>query len=126
MKKNDIVYFELNNWFGGIHYPDEEPFISWMENFKFEDLNWVIENQLCVHYDLIVMSSNYCITAKREWVEKKCPRLLNDSKLYNRFVREPKENNKTYGKFGHIFLEYEPKNIGIFSMYEDVFDKIKE
>lgn len=28
---NDIIYyFELNNWFPGRDYPDDEPFISWM------------------------------------------------------------------------------------------------
>lgn len=29
---NDIVYFELNNWFRGRDYPNDEPFVSWMSN----------------------------------------------------------------------------------------------
>lgn len=28
----DIVYFEVNNWIQGRDYPDEEPFLSWMEH----------------------------------------------------------------------------------------------
>lgn len=36
----DVVYFELNNWFPGIHYPDEEPYTTWLgddENIIFLD-----------------------------------------------------------------------------------------
>jgi hypothetical protein len=32
---NEIIYFELNNWFRGTDYLNSEPFVSWMQN----DLN---------------------------------------------------------------------------------------
>ena len=34
---DEIIYFQLNNWFAGDHYPAEEPFISWCGNdFKLQ------------------------------------------------------------------------------------------
>jgi len=47
----EIVYFELNNWFCGRDYPEDEPFIRWLENDcnqQFMDKDWVKENKLCV------------------------------------------------------------------------------
>jgi hypothetical protein len=47
----DVVYFELNNWFAGQDYPDCEPFLTWMGNdlqLRFRDEDWVKENKLCV------------------------------------------------------------------------------
>ena len=62
MKNTEVVYFELNNWFAGRDYPDEEPFISWMNvdvhTTKFEDNEeWVKENRLCVAWDFVDMST---------------------------------------------------------------------
>ena len=45
----DIVYFELNNWFSGRDFPSDEPFISWMSNdlkIPFRNENWVKEIKL--------------------------------------------------------------------------------
>ena len=28
----EIVYFELNNWFSGRDYPNEEPFTTWCDD----------------------------------------------------------------------------------------------
>ena len=29
---DNIIYFELNNWFSERDFPDDEPFISWFED----------------------------------------------------------------------------------------------
>lgn len=122
--KIEVVYFELNNWFAGRHYPDEEPFLSWMRddmNQFFLNEDWVKENELCVNAYLIDMSLNYCITAPKEWVLKNCPNLL-----LTKFLRFPDENGKVFGRTAayldikgdvHIeepeFLEYNENNIGV-------------
>ena len=39
----EIVYFELDNWFRGRDYPNAEPFISWMHddlNIRFRNDIW--------------------------------------------------------------------------------------
>lgn len=109
----DVVYFELNNWFAGEDYPNDEPFLSWMRNdlnIKFRNEKWVIENELCVVKSMVDMSSNFCITAKKEWVEKNCPKLLTD---YKEFLRYPDEWEEVYGRFGCHFLEWSEENFGI-------------
>lgn len=110
---NEIVYFELNDWMEGTYYPAEEPFVGWMadaQSIPFNDKNWVHENELCVLMDVVGMSQNFCITAKKEWVEKMCPSLLN---VHSKFLCEPNEEGKILGGFGHEFLEYTPENIGV-------------
>lgn len=110
---NEIVYFELNNWFAGRDYPNEEPFLSWMSNdlnIKFRDEEWVKENKLCVIMDFIDMSQNFCVTASKEWVEKNCPSLLT---THTEFLRIPDKYGDVQGRFGHWFLEYEEDNFGI-------------
>lgn len=115
----DIVYFELNNWFAGRDYPYEQPFIEWFakDDIAFENKQFVEDNELCVVCSIVDMSMNYCITAKRSWVEKKCPQLLTK---YARFLRYPKDNGTVRGQFGNIFKSYSKENIGRF--YQD-FDK---
>ena len=111
--ENEIVYFELNNWTRGTHYPAEEPFSSWMDNLKnipFNDENWVKENKLCVVRSMIDMSLNYCITTTKEWVEKNCPKLLTE---YQQFLRNPEKDGKVYGNFDDEFFVYSEENIGI-------------
>lgn len=83
----DIVYFELNNWFAGEHYPDCEPFLSWMKDdlhLKFMDKKWVKENKLVVVMAVLDRSLNFCITAPRKWIEENCPMLLTE---YTQFIR---------------------------------------
>ena len=115
MSKQDeeYVYFELNNWWPGSCYPNVDPFKTWCGNdlcLSFEDEDWVKENQLCVVSDLVDMSINWCITAKKSWVEKYCPELLTK---YTNFVRTRDEDGHVYGQWGHIFKEYSDENIGI-------------
>lgn len=113
----EVVYFELNNWFSGRDYPDAEPFLSWMkcnkENkyyIQFRDESWIEKNRLVVVESLVDMSTNFCITATRDWVEQNCPELLS---TYKEFIRQPDEDDEApYGRFGCPFLEYEEENIG--------------
>lgn len=124
----DIVYFELNNWFAGEHYPDAEPFLSWLRNdlkIKFFDEAWIKENKLCVAFSHIDMSANFCITAKKEWVEQNCPELLTK---YREFLRFPEVyedgdiDDTVYGQFDTPFLDYTEENIGFHharSCYDD-------
>lgn len=137
MNMNDeIVYFELNNWFEGIDFPNTEPFITWCSNdynLYFNNEKWVKENKLCVVQTIIDMSVNWCITATKEWVEENCPDLLSnksyditsiiydhegehkktESFMYNSFLRTPDQYGDVYGKFDCKFLEYNENNIGI-------------
>lgn len=110
----EIVYFELNNWSPGRDYPDVEPFISWMcddMNQKFQNKEWVKENKLVVVESLVDMSSNYCITATKEWLEDNCPELLTK---YSEFIKKSDEGDDLpEGRFGCPFLEYKENNIGI-------------
>ena len=109
----DTIYVEFNNWMPGIHYPDAEPFNSWMKddlNIAFNNESWVKENKLCVVRSLVDMSFNFCITANRGWVEQNCPELL---AKYTKFLRYPEEDGCVYGQFGHRFLSYSEENIGI-------------
>ena len=121
----DVVYFELNNWFAGEDYPNDEPFLSWMRNdlnIKFRNEKWVIENELCVVASMVDMSSNFCITAKKEWVEKNCPKLLTDYKEFLRYPEKYENEDEdecvdVYGRFGCHFLEWSEENFGI--TYDD-------
>lgn len=61
------------------------------------------------------MSINFCVTAKKSWVEKNCPNLLT---TYKKFLRIPEEDELPYGDFGCPFLEYNEENIGIHYAYE--------
>ena len=110
---NEIIYFELNNWFSGRDYPEAEPFLSWMKDdlkIKFNNEKWVTENKLCVLKSYVDMSQNFCITSTKEWVENNCPELLSK---YTCHLRIPDEYGDVYGRFGHEFLPYEECNIGI-------------
>ena len=107
---SNVIYFELNDWEPNKYYPDEEPFKTWMETLPFPliDDKWAKENKLCIVYELIDQSMNYCITANKEWVEKNCPRLLTH---YQQFLRES-EDNIVYGHWRTEFLKYIPENFG--------------
>ena len=128
----EYVYFELNNWFAGEHYPNEEPFKTWCGNdlnLYFLNEDWVKENKLVVVADSIDMSIDWCITAPKEWVENNCPKLLSDESTYviingsngerqeeykySSFLRYPNKYGDICGRFGTPFLEYSEENIGI-------------
>lgn len=109
----EVVYFEFNNWSRGKYYPDEVPFIEWMENdldLKFQNEKFVKDNKLCVVRSIVDMSVNFCVTATKEWVEKSCPKLLTE---YQKFIRKENKYGDVYGNFGDEFLTYSEDNIGI-------------
>lgn len=134
MKKENLVYFELNDWFGGRDYPYCEPFKTWVSNNRFiTDDAWCKKNKLavlCGNYD---MSINWCITATESWVMENCPQLLSHEKYtyivrtnsrdgfkdveksgsFDSFIRTPDENGEVYGRFGWKFLEYTEENFGV-------------
>jgi len=76
--REDVICFEINNWFSGRDYPAEEPFLTWIREESFQNDQWCRENQLCVKYGLVDMSMSYCVAAPRSWVEENCPNLLSD------------------------------------------------
>lgn len=108
----EVVYFELNNWFPELYYPNEEPFLTWMGrdyDFLFDDEAFVRKNRLCIVESVIDQSINFCVTAEKKWVEENCPKLLTD---YQQFLRQPDSDGKVYGNFGDEFLEFKESNIG--------------
>ena len=138
----DVVYFELNNWFSGRDYPNTEPFITWCgddSNLYFDNIDWIKENKLVVVGSLVDMSSNWCITAPKQWVLDNCPDLLSDktfeltttiykdgktmeknnSNSYSSFLRYPNKDGDVYGRFGTEFLKYSEENIGFHWDKED-------
>lgn len=137
---NDIVYFELNNWFCGRDYPVGEPFETWVEEKFFFNEEWCKKNHLCVVAGLIDMSFNWCITASKEWVIKNCPKLLSQetyeyklitssvnannkvvlhTKSYSDFLKKPDEDGIVYGQFGWEFLPYNESNFGVYFMTDE-------
>lgn len=77
----EIIYFEINNWFAGRDYPNEEPFKQWVKDEQFSDDAWCKENKLCVKWGYVDMSESWCVAAPRSWVEKHCPNLLSDKEF---------------------------------------------
>lgn len=139
----EIIYFELNNWFAGRDYPDAEPFNTWLGNddsLYFTCERWVKENKLCVTIGLVDMSLDFCIAAPKSWVEANCPKLLTDEECgstyitsyydseKNERVEEERYDSNKYSnflrpdqssRFGIPFPEYSEENIGITWYYEE-------
>ena len=133
---DEIVYFELNNWFAGRDYPNAEPFLTWMSDdlkLRFSNEDFVKENQLCVVQSWVDMSTNYCISAPKSWVLQNCPDLLTDktysyvitssskdgtkkteyTEPFSKFLRTSEDGEPPVGMFGCPFNEWSPENIGI-------------
>ena len=139
----EIIYFELDNWFCGRDYPNAEPFISWMGNdlkLRFADDEWCKENKLCVEAGSIDMSICFCISAPKSWIEANCPKLLTDEECgatftvshwdkekqeqvsekkydsckYSKFVCKPDEDGYVCGRISEWpFREYKEENFGV-------------
>ena len=147
MNNNDIVKFTLNNWMVGEDYPPGEPFETWMSFYTLTHNNWCREQKICVYYGNIDMSTNYCVTATREWVEKNCPKLLTDESYtyketiykgyglketiektakYSDFVvYEDDDEEEVNNRFDWPFLEYKEENFGSFE-YKPVWTDDEE
>ena len=138
----EVIYFNVNNWFYEKDYPPiSDEFSKWVCKGYFMDDEWCKEQKLCVLAGNIDMSANYCISAPRSWVEKNCPQLLTDDeytyylvyqrydpktggtieekrefkKKFSDFVYKPKQPGRTYvtGKFEWVFREYCEENFGV-------------
>ena len=138
----EIIYFEIDNWFAGRDYPNAQPFLSWMNddlNLAFANNNWCIENRLCVEAILIDMSVCFCVAAPRSWVEENCPKLLTDeecgSKImigdeikyehcsYSKFICKPDKDGEVYGRISDLhFAEYKEENFGVHWNDEEYYD----
>ena len=135
MSNQEIVYFELNNWFGGRDYPNEEPFLTWCgddSNLYFSNEEWVKDNKLVVLESYVDMSVNWCVTATKDWVLNNCPKLLSDESTevvmvtrskdgeskrtesypYSSFLRYSDKDGIVYGRFDDEFRMYTEENIG--------------
>lgn len=143
--KEKLIYFELNNWFSGRDYPNEEPFATWMQENRFDNEAWCKQNRLVVTSGFIDMSRNWCIIATESWVQENCPKLLEDHTCtYNiithtydternepidkttvrttkmsDFLRHPDEDGVVYGRFDWRFPEYSEENFGVLTQEEE-------
>lgn len=101
-----VIYISVNNWFCGRDYPDTPNFRKWMGddlNQNFQSDKWCKENKLCVYHGVWDMSSNYTISAPREWVLENCPELLTDNEYtYTSKIGKPKEMKD--GKFEYEWV----------------------
>ena len=150
---NEIVYFEINNWFKFRDFPPDEIFCKWIRDNQFENDEWCKENKLCVMYGPIDMSMNYCIAAPKSWVLENCPNLLSDkeysyqtygydfekkqdtiedkTKKYSDFLCFPDEDGDVYGHIADdwCFPEYKEENFGVTrndSWWESAYDGEEE
>lgn len=143
MNQEEIIYFEVDNWFCGRDYPNEEPFLTWMKddmNLTLKNDDWAKENKLCIMAGPIDMSICFCVAAPRSWVEATCPKLLTDeimqyetitshySGKLGKWIDKHEKHYKKYSDFrcypdkygdvcGHIsgwrFPEYREDNYGV-------------
>ena len=128
-KKQEIVYFELNNWMTGTDFPAEDPFLDWMYRGKsllppvFQDREWVKANKLAVSATTVDMSLNYCISAPKSWVEEHCPNLLEERNAKFVFGKDGKD--PSYGRFG-TFVPYNEKYIGKITWFDEDENLVEE
>ena len=120
MSSKDIIYFSVNDWYCGIHYPDTEIFRKWLgedEGQYFMNDEWCKENKLCVYCGIIDISCNYTVSAPKEWVKKNCPELLTN---YSDFIFLPKEGETKpeHDNWHQPFRDYCEENFGCNS-YQD-------
>lgn len=136
----EIIYFEINDWFAGRDYPNDEIFSKWINERQFMYDEWCRENKLCVMCGTIDMSMDYCVAAPKSWVLEHCPKLLTDeeytyktatvrwdvdkkreireikehTKKYSDFVSKPDDDGNAYGFIsGWRFPEYCEENLGV-------------
>ena len=120
--RDDIIYFEVNNWFPGRDYPDCEPFLTWMRDLgsPLQNDDWCKEQKICVVYEFIDMSQNFKVTATRDWVERNCPCLFSDENKKFICNIDPDDydddDNEYYEqcRYGNgPFLKYLESNLGV-------------
>ena len=123
----DIVYFEINNWFGGRDYPKDEIFQKWINDYQFRDDEWCKENKLVVLCGTIDMSISYFVAAPKSWVLENCPKLLSDEEYeykiitsrWDKETNDVKETVKTYTKKYSDFLCHPDSYGDVYSLIGD-------
>ena len=113
MENKDVVFFSVNNWFAGEHYPDTPQFRKWMGddlNLSFHNDEFCKENKLCVYYGAVDMSCNFTVSAPREWVEKNCPEIIGSKFEYKPAEGETEPDCDEIGDMP--FREYREENFG--------------
>ena len=138
---DEIIYFELNDWFLGRDYPPIDGIEELMFG-AFDNDEYCFENRLCVLRGPYDMSLNLCVSAERSWVEQNLPQLLTDEsysysysrcygentkemvvdfKKYKDFLRFPSNGKDVYGRFGWRFLTHCKENYGVhyYDYYEE-------
>lgn len=112
---DEIVYFEVNNWFCGRDYPNSKFFIECLKDDlkqRFQNDKWCKEQEICVVFCIVDMSYNYNVTAKKSWVFENCPELFDDEN--KRFICVPEEDCELPDcNLDGYFLEYCPDNFGV-------------
>ena len=97
MEQQEIIYFEINNWFCGRDYPPIEPFKTWVHTNRFSNDAWCKENKLVVMtgpIDIIMHTNKE--TGKREDIEEK------HTKKFSDFLCFPDEGDEPGEIHGHI------------------------
>ena len=44
----EIIHFEINNWFAGRDFLDDEIFRKWINDYQFRADEWCREYKICV------------------------------------------------------------------------------
>ena len=120
----DVIYFSVNNWMSGTNYPPTENFKKWLRddlNQSFMSDIWCKENKLCVYCGTVDMSTNYTVSASREWVEKNCPELLTDDE-YTYITRIGKYQYKEESEDAELVwedIENNSKDYELGSIYDN-------
>ena len=102
---NEAINKRLDEYDAKINEADDSNYID----PRYYEIDIIKENKLIVVESLVDMSTNFCITATKEWVYKNCPELLS---TYKEFIRYSETDDIPYGRFGCPFLEYDENNIG--------------
>ncbi len=108
----DIIYFSVNNWSCGKDYPNTKKFKEWLGddlNLSFNSDSWAKENKLCIYSGCIDMSTNFTVSAPKEWVLDNCPEII-DSEF--QYLPEPGEDMPDCDRFDMPFREYTEDNFG--------------
>jgi hypothetical protein len=133
----EIIYFEINDWFSGRDYPNDETFRKFVKDQLFSNDQYCKEHRICVKFGNVDMSINWCVAAPKSWVMENCPQLLSDkqytyktifshydkdinewvsteneyTKKYSDFICNPDENGDVYGYVnGWLFPKYCEEN----------------
>lgn len=118
MNKEEIIYFEVDHWAAGEDYPNEEPFLTWMDDYNLDKYLrnevFIKEHKLCVKTFPIDMSINFMVTAPKSFVEKMCPTLLTnpDNAKFICHIEQNEDTPESRYIRKEYFLPYTKENIG--------------